>query len=35
MSANYKIQGYSALQATATAWRADAKSLSIPELLPG
>jgi len=35
MSANYKIQGYSALQATATAWRADAKSLSIPELLRG
>jgi len=32
LTANYKIQGYGALQATATAWRADEKSLSIPNL---
>jgi len=35
LSANYKIQGYSALQATATAWRADNFSTNIPNLLPG
>jgi hypothetical protein len=34
LSAMYKIQGYLALQATATAWRADAKNISIPNLLP-
>ena len=33
LTANYKIQGYLALQATATAWRADKKNISIPNLL--
>ena len=33
LTANYKIQGYLALQATATAWRADNFSTNIPNLL--